>query len=115
MPSSKDQNRFEIRFTSPKTVCGFSVGGLVTVGNTTTTYNSSTHYCANCLLIEGRASVDDFWRRIDEVSFNPALRETQYFDFPSDHAVGQLRITVQDVTSGTTSPLYLPPMQVYGV
>ena len=106
MPSSKDQNRFEIRFTEPKTVCGFSVGGLAS-------YTASNCY-ANCLLIEGRESGDDYWRPIDEVDFNPALQETRYFDFPVDHMVGQLRITVQDVTSGTGTAVYLPPMQIYG-
>jgi hypothetical protein len=105
-PSYKDQSRFEIRFTEPKTVCGFWVGGLAI-------YTAANCY-ANCLLIEGRASVDDFWQRIDEVDFNPALQETQYCDFPVDHTVGQLRVTVQDVTSGTSSPLYLSPMQIWG-
>ena len=105
-PSSEDQSRFEVRFTAPKTVCGFSVGGLAS-------YTAS--YCyANCLLIEGRESEDDYWRRIDEVEFVPSEQRTRYFDFLEDHMVGQLRITVQDVTSGTSSAVYLPPMQVYG-
>jgi hypothetical protein len=106
MPSSKDQNRLEIRFTESKTVCGFSVGGLAS-------YTASYRY-ANCLLIEGRKSNEDFWRPIDEVDFNPALQETRYFDFSVDHTIGQLRITVQDVTSGTGTAVYLPPMQIYG-
>jgi len=115
-PTFEEQNRMEIYFSSPKTVSGFSVGGIVTVGNTTTNYNSATHCCARCLLIEGRASNDVFWRRIDEVEFNPAEQKTQYFNFPNVHTVGQLRITVQDVTSagGTDAPLHLPPMQVWG-
>ena len=106
MPSSKGQNRFEIRFNAPKTVCGFSVGGLASY--------TATNCYANCLLIEGRESDDDYWRKMDEVDFNPALQETQYFDFAVDHVVGQLRITVQDITSGTSQQVYLPPMQVWG-
>ena len=92
LPSSRDQNRFEIHFNEPKTVCGFSVGGLSWF---------ETSYCyANCLLIEGRQSNDDFWQPLGEVEFNPAERRTRYFDFPVNRTVAQLRITVLDVTRG---------------
>jgi hypothetical protein len=115
--STTNQQRFVIRFAEPKTVCGFSVGGIAYAGSTYTGYTAN--YCyANCLLIEGRASNSDYWRRIDEVEFDPAERRTCYFDFPVDRLVGQLRITVQDVTHGssasTSASVYLPPMQVYG-
>jgi hypothetical protein len=110
MPSTKDQSRFVIRFSEPKAVFGFSVGGLAS-------YSAS--YCyANCLLIEGRESNSDFWQPIDEIEFDPSTRLTRYFDFAVNRTVGQLRITVQDVTHGTgatgSSSVYLPPMQVYG-
>jgi len=59
-------------------------------------------------------SADDFWKRIDEVEFNPALQKTRYFDFPANHTVKQMRVTVQRITSGTSASIYLPPMQVYG-
>jgi hypothetical protein len=114
MPGTKDQNRFFIRFAEPKNVCGFSVGGI---GND---YDyDSDYYCyANCLLIEGRESDSDFWQPIDEIEFDPSTRRTRYFDFPINQTVGQLRVTVQDITHGTgatgSSSVYLPPMQVYG-
>jgi len=105
-PSTGSQNRFEIRFADPKTVGGFAVMGLQPY--------TATNCYANCLLVEGRADTGDYWRRIDEVKFDPSLRLTRYFDFPADHVVGQLRITVQSVMPGTSSQVYLPPMQVYG-
>jgi len=110
-PSSRDLNRFEIHFNEPKTVCGFSVGGLSWF---------ETSYCyANCLLIEGRQSNDDFWQPLGEVEFAPAERRTRYFDFPINRTVSQLRVTVQDVTRGqnpsNSTSVYLPPMQVYGL
>jgi len=118
LPSSADQRRFEIHFTETKTVGGFSVGGINTVGGTSTAYNAS--YCyANCLLIEGRESANDFWQRLDEVEFVPSERRTRYFDFPVNRMVGQLRVTVQDITHGSgasnSASVYLPPMQVFGV
>jgi hypothetical protein len=45
---------------------------------------------------------------------NVSAQKTRYFDFPVDLVVGQLRITVQSVTSGTNSQVYLPPMQMWG-
>ena len=110
MPSTKDLNQFLITFAQPKAVSGFSIGGLA---------NYTGNYCyANCLLIEGRESGNDFWRRIAEVEFEPAERKTRYFDFPVSYMVGQLRVSVQDITqmagvSANTS-LYLSPMQVWG-
>jgi len=108
---TKDQNRFLIHFDEPKTVVGFSVGG-------TASYSSSYFY-ANCLLIEGRESDNDFWMSLGEVEFDPAERRTRYFDFLVNRTVSQLRITMQDVTHGTNaasnSSVYLPPMQVYGL
>jgi hypothetical protein len=110
--STKDQNRFLIHFDMPKKICGFSVGGIAN-------YESYYGYCyANCLLIEGRTSDEDFWMPLDEVEFDPADRRTRYFDFLISRTVSQLRITVQDVTHGTNpssnTSVYLPPMQVYG-
>jgi len=115
--STSDQIRFQIHFTSPKTVGGFAVAGI--------TSHSADNCYANCLRIEGRASANDPFRLLkvshnfkvyDEVEFDPAKRETQYFDFLEDHVVWQLRITVQDVTRKNASlPVYLPPMQVYGM
>ena len=109
MPSTKDQRRFEIHFSVPKTVSGFSIGGF--------SYNAS--YCyANCLRIEGRESESDFWQLLDEVEYDPAGRRTRCFDFPVNRTFGQLRITVQDVTRSTgasnSASVYLPPMQVWG-
>jgi len=108
--STRDQNRFEVHFNEPKTVCGFSVGGL--------SWFETSYFYANCLLIEGRQSNDDFWVPLGEVEFNPAERRTQYFDFPVNRTVAQLRITVQDVTRGqhpsSSTSVYLPPMQIYG-
>jgi len=108
-PSSRDQNRFEIHFNEPKTVCGFAVGGIADY------YGS---YCyANCLLIEGRGSNDDFWQPLGEVDFDPAERRTRYFDFPVSRIISQLRITVQDVTHGASASnnaaVYLPTTQVW--
>ena len=121
-PSTKDQCRFIIDFGEQKTVCGFTVGGISYAGSTSTAYQSSYYY-ANCLLIEGRESANDFWKRIDEVGCPPAdsqdgnKRKNRYFDFPVNHTVRQLRVTVQRITSGTSTSvtsIYLPPMQVYG-
>jgi len=108
--STKDQNRFEIRLADPKTVSGFSVGGVSDYG----------YYCyANCLLIEGRESDMSFWQSLGEADFEPPEGRTRYFDFPVSRTVSQLRITVQDVTRGTSAsnsaPVYLPTMQLYGV
>jgi len=51
----------------------------------------------------------------EEIEFDPSERKTRYFDFPVNHTVSQLRVTVQDVTSGTSASVYhLPPMQVWG-
>ena len=117
MPSSKNQNRFFIRFAEPKTVCGFSIGGLAS-------YTAS--YCyAKCIRIEGRESDSDFWRLLsvvseyqsvirEEIEFDPSERKTRYFDFPVNHTISQLRVTVQEVTQGTSASVYLPPMQVWG-
>ena len=115
MVSTRDQNRFFIRFAEPKTVNGFAVGGI---GNDYDYY--SNYYCyANCLLIEGRESDIDFWRPLGEVEFEPSERRTRYFDFAISRIVSQLRITVQDVTHGSgassNTSVYLPPMQVYGI
>ena len=116
--STKDQNRFIIRFAEPRTVCGFSVGGIGDNNVYYSDYFSNDCY-ANCLLIEGRESDADFWQPIDELEFSPSEWRSRYFDFPANRTVGQLRITVQDVTHGrgTTenTAVYLPPMQVYGV
>jgi len=116
-PSTKDQSRFIIDFGGQKTVCGFMVGGISYAGSSSTTYQSS--YCyADCLLIEGRESANDFWKRIDEVECPPVdsndKRKNRYVDFPVNHTVRQLRITVQRITSGMSTSIYLPPMQVYG-
>jgi len=112
LPSTRDQNRFMIHFNEPKTVCGFSVGGIADY------YDYYGYFYANCLLVEGRQSNDDFWQSLGEVEFAPAERRTRYFDFPVNREVSQLRITVQDVTRGqhpsSDTSLYLPPMQVYG-
>jgi hypothetical protein len=110
-PQASRPNRFTIKFSEPKTVCGFSVGGIANY--------YGEYYCyANCLLIEGRESDADFWRPLGEVDFDPADRRTRYFDFPMDWTVGPLRITVQDVTHGecasNSDAVYLPPMQVWG-
>jgi hypothetical protein len=107
--STRDQNRFVIRFATPRIVNGFSVGGL-------TDYRSDFCY-ANCLLIEGRESDANFWRPLGELEFEPSERRTRYFDFAVSRLVSQLRVTVQDVTHGTSAsnstPVYLPPMQVW--
>jgi hypothetical protein len=109
-PDTPRQNRFEVHFDDPQTVCGFSVGGLAT-------HQANLCY-ANCLLIEGRVSESDFWLPLSEVEFDPAERRTQYFDFAEDRTVGQLRITVQDITHGTgaadNTEVRLLPMQIYG-
>jgi hypothetical protein len=109
--STKDQNRFVIKFAEPQDVGGFSVGGLE---------NYDVGYCyANCLLIEGRESDVDFWRPLGEVEFEPVERRSRYFDFAVSRMVTQLRITMQDVTHGTgasnSAPVYLPPMQILGL
>jgi len=109
--STRDQNRFVMDFGEPKSVEGFSVGGIA---------NYSAGLCyANCLLIEGRESGSDFWRRLGEYPFSPSTQRTQYFDFPVEWSVGQLRITVQDVSHGSSaaanSALYLPPIQIWGM
>jgi hypothetical protein len=108
--STRDQNRFMIHFDTPKKICGFSVGGLSWF---------ETSYCyANCLLIEGRESDNDFWQPLGEVDFTPAERRTRYFDFLVNREVSQLRVTVQGVTRGqnpsNSESAYLPPMQIYG-
>jgi hypothetical protein len=112
MVGTRDQNHFYIRFAEPKTVNGFSIGGI---GD-----GYYSNYCyANCLLVEGRESDTDFWRPLGEVEFEPSERRTRYFDFLMSRTVSQLRITVQDVTHGTGAPnsasVYLPPMQVFGM
>jgi hypothetical protein len=70
------------------------------------------------LLIEGRESDNDFWLPLGEVEFEPAERRIRYFDFAVERTVGQLRVTVQDVTRETgvsnSTSVYLPPMQVWG-
>jgi hypothetical protein len=76
-------------------------------------------YCREDFYNERTVQSDsDFWRRLDEVGFEPSERRTCYFDFPLDGVVGQLRVTVQDVVHGSNASggtaLYLPPMQVYG-
>jgi hypothetical protein len=108
--STKEQRRFWIEFSEPKTVCGFSVGGIT---------NFYAGYCyANCLLIEGRESENDFWQPLGEVQFNPAERRTRFFDFAKNRTVKELRITVQDITHPASLSenisVYLPPMQVWG-
>ena len=117
MPSTRDQSRFTIQFAQPKTVDGFSVGGILFDFFNSGYY--SAHNChANCFLIEGRESDADFWQPFGEFEFDPAERRTRYFDFPVSRVVGQLRITVQDVAHrvGATqnSAVHLPPMQFYG-
>jgi len=102
-----------IHFDTPKTVCGFSVGGIADY------YDYYGYFYANCLLVEGRQSDGDFWQPLGEVEFTPAERRTRYFDFPVNRTVAQLRVTVQDVTQGqhpsNSTSVYLPPMQVYGL
>jgi hypothetical protein len=104
-----------IRFSEPKTVSGFSIGGI---GDDYASY-SDYHCYANCLLIEGRESDSDFWLPLSEIEFDPAARRTRYFDLPVNRMVGQLRITVQDIMHGTgatgSSSVFLPPMQVWGM
>jgi hypothetical protein len=108
--STPDQNRFLIHFDTPKTVSGFSVGGIASF--------TGNYFYANSLLIEGRESEADFWLPLGEVEFDPAERRTRYFDFLVCRTVSQLRITVQDVTRGqnpsNNAAVYLPPMQVWG-
>ena len=114
---TRDQNRFFIRFAEPKRVIGFSVRGIFDDYYYDDDYFRQNCY-ANCLLIEGRESDADFWRPLAEVEFEPSERRTRYFDFPVSRTVSQLRITVQDVTHGTSASnnasVYLPPMQVWG-
>ena len=110
-PSTSRQNRFLIHFNEPKTICGFSVGGLAS--------HSSSLVYADCLLIEGRASESDFWLPLGEIEFYPAERRIQYYDFLIDRTVTQVRITVQSVVPPSTgaasnAAVYLPPMQIYG-
>ncbi|MCL2709685.1 MAG: hypothetical protein FWE95_02295 [Planctomycetaceae bacterium] len=111
--STKDQNRFMIHFDTPKTVCGFSVGGIADY------YDYYGYFYANCLLVEGRQSDADFWMPLGEVVFNPAERRTRYFDFLVNRTVTQVRITVQDVARGqnpsNSTSVYLPPLQIYGL
>jgi hypothetical protein len=108
--STKDQNRFFVEFAEPKSVCGFSVGGI-------TNYYSG--YCyANCMLIEGRKSATDYWQPLGEIEFDPAEKRTEYFDFAENRTIKELRITVQDITYpanvSANSSIYLPSMQVWG-
>jgi len=119
LPSTRRQNRFEVHLDEPKTVGGFSVGGFHST-DYYSHYGSWEQNCyANCLLIEGRGSSADYWLPLAEVEFTPAERRTRYFDFPINRSASQLRITVQDVTRGATvrnsTPVFLPPMQIWEV
>ena len=115
--STQDQNRFTIKFTEPKQVGGFSVGGMTS--DYYDDYYHNERCYANCLLIEGRETDTDFWRPLGEVEFAPAERRSRYFDFAISRTVSQLRVTVQDITHGTgasnSASVYLPPMQVWGM